>query len=325
MKKNQPQQSMHRSAIVRPVDIGPRIEFFTSRVHRSYKPLLRQAQSVAVVLMTVGLVLYLTVGTGAVTVQPASQAPLAAAASTQAVDQPAMSLFHLIENPSHDWLEVQDLSRGQTAAASLATELPTEPLTAEAEDLSESIAEATAENPEPTAAPTPEPTPTPTPSPTPTPTPTPTPSPTPTPTPSPTPTPAPVVKATTSGLTADQQTKIIDFSRSLLGVPYVFGGTSPDGLDCSGFTLYVYDQLFGVSLPHLASDQTRSGTAVSKSDAAVGDILCFDWDRNGVSDHVAIYIGSGRYVDASRSRGKVVEQTANFSSDPIIAVRRIIS
>jgi len=125
-------------------------------------------------------------------------------------------------------------------------------------------------------------------------------------------------------LSPDQETALKELSRSLIGVPYVLGGTTPSGLDCSGFTLYIYDEIFGISLPHKASDQARTGTAVKSSDVKTGDILCFDWDYNGSVDHVGLYVGGGHYVNASRSRGEVCELVANFSSNPITTIRRII-
>lgn len=175
------------------------------------------------------------------------------------------------------------------------------------------------------------------------PTPTPTPSPTPTPTPTPSPTPVPTTVETTttaptttapaatqapadsgSALSAAQQQKIVDFARSFIGTPYVYASSSPSGFDCSGFTKYIYGQLFGITLPHRARDQAKSGIGVSSSDIQIGDILCFDYSYDGVVDHVGIYIGGGRYVHASASAGQVLEKSVNFSSQPIKTIRRII-
>ena len=83
--------------------------------------------------------------------------------------------------------------------------------------------------------------------------------------------------------------------------------------------------MFGISLPRSARDQAFAGTKVSASEIQVGDILCFDWKRNGSCDHVGLYIGNGQYVDASYSRGLVREATVNFSSNPILSIRRIVN
>lgn len=75
-----------------------------------------------------------------------------------------------------------------------------------------------------------------------------------------------------------------------LGTPYVYGGTSPSGFDCSGFTQYVYRQV-GISLPRTSGSQSRAGEYVSLSNIKSGDLLYGP-------GHVGIYIGNGQYVHA---------------------------
>ncbi len=85
-----------------------------------------------------------------------------------------------------------------------------------------------------------------------------------------------------------------------LGVPYVWGGASPSGFDCSGLTMYVYAQL-GVSLPHNAAAQYGALPHVSESDLQPGDLVFFD----GLN-HVGIYIGGGSIIHAPHT-GTVVQ------------------
>jgi peptidoglycan DL-endopeptidase CwlO len=88
-----------------------------------------------------------------------------------------------------------------------------------------------------------------------------------------------------------------------LGVPYVWGGSTPGGFDCSGLVIYVYEQL-GISLPHYAAAQYGFGTAVSRDQLQPGDLVFFD----GLN-HVGIYIGGGEMVHAPET-GDVVKITA---------------
>ena len=91
---------------------------------------------------------------------------------------------------------------------------------------------------------------------------------------------------------------------SFLGVPYVYGGASPSGFDCSGLTLYVFKQ-FGYTLSHSASAQWHnSGVYVERSDLQPGDLVMFnDPARNAgkACSHIGIYIGNNEFVHASSS------------------------
>ncbi len=177
--------------------------------------------------------------------------------------------------------------------------------------------------PAPTPTPTPKPTAAPTPKPTAKPTAAPTPKPTAAPTAAPQPTEAPA--DTSSGLTDAQKQQIVDLAKSCLGVDYVYGGMSKSGFDCSGFTSYIYKELFGVTLPRTAKSQASAGVSIAKANIEIGDVICFDWsDGDGICDHVGLYIGGGQYIHASYSSGKVVQSTINFSKSPIVSIRRII-
>lgn len=100
---------------------------------------------------------------------------------------------------------------------------------------------------------------------------------------------------------------VLEIAARYVGVPYVSGGSTPDGFDCSGFTSYVYAQL-GISLPRTSSAQRNAGTVVSRADAQPGDLI---WSPG----HVGIYAGGNQMIDAPRP-GKSVQFRAIWQSNP---------
>lgn len=115
---------------------------------------------------------------------------------------------------------------------------------------------------------------------------------------------------------------IVSRALSLQGTPYVFGGTTRSGFDCSGFTKYVYASS-GISLPRTSYAQFASGAAVGKNDLTPGDLVFFSTYSSGAS-HVGIYIGGGRFVHASNpSSGiKVSSLSDSFYSSRYLGARR---
>ncbi|AAK80610.1 hypothetical protein BJV85_001226 [Clostridium acetobutylicum] len=98
-------------------------------------------------------------------------------------------------------------------------------------------------------------------------------------------------------------TQLVNYARKFIGVPYVWGGDTPNGFDCSGLVMYCYAH-FGVNLPHYTGDQVKYGTVVT--DLQPGDLLFF----GSTSDpyHVAIYSGNGYMIEAPKT-GENVHET----------------
>ncbi|WP_418275994.1 C40 family peptidase [Isoptericola jiangsuensis] len=115
---------------------------------------------------------------------------------------------------------------------------------------------------------------------------------------------------TASSSQAASGSSAVSIAARYIGVPYVVGGASPSGFDCSGLVTYVYNQL-GVSLPH-SSSAIRSAsntTVISASEARPGDLI---WSPG----HISIYIGDGQQIEATRPGGWTVRQAGIWQSSP---------
>jgi len=119
--------------------------------------------------------------------------------------------------------------------------------------------------------------------------------------------------------------KIARTAESLVGTPYRYGGTDPNGFDCSGLTRYVYRR-YGFELPRRAEDQLKVGRRVARTDLKPGDLVFFgmSWSKDY---HVGVFIGDGCFVHAPQSGRRVEIQRLDhdYYRDRYHAARRIIS
>lgn len=105
---------------------------------------------------------------------------------------------------------------------------------------------------------------------------------------------------------------LIATAKGLLGTPYIYGGTTTRGFDCSGFTQYVFAQS-GMTLDRTAAQQyTNNGTSVAKSELQAGDLVFFSSSSQSIG-HVGMYIGDGQFIHSSSGGGKVIITSINSS------------
>ncbi|WP_238704192.1 C40 family peptidase [Companilactobacillus mishanensis] len=104
-------------------------------------------------------------------------------------------------------------------------------------------------------------------------------------------------QAATQAPTASSVTEgLINTAKSFIGTPYVWGGKTPSGFDCSGFTSYVYSQVTGKNIGSYTVAQESAGTKESVQAASAGDLLF--WGNSGSTYHVGIYLGNNQYIAA---------------------------
>ncbi len=109
---------------------------------------------------------------------------------------------------------------------------------------------------------------------------------------------------------AIRRQSVVDEAASHLGVPYVYGGTTPAGFDCSGFTRWVFEHALGMALPRTAAEQSALGEAVSLDEVLPGDLLF--WGSGGGVYHVGVYVGDGEYIHASTGGGRIMRATFDY-------------
>lgn len=118
--------------------------------------------------------------------------------------------------------------------------------------------------------------------------------------------------------------QILAEAQKYLGAPYVAGGASPSGFDCSGYVYYVLKQV-GLSPYRTPASQFQQGTAVSKANLKAGDIVFFSSNSGSSITHVGIYSGNGQFIHAPNSRSTVSysDLTSGYWCDTYYGARRV--
>lgn len=118
--------------------------------------------------------------------------------------------------------------------------------------------------------------------------------------------------------------QITAMAKQYVGTPYVWGGASPAGFDCSGFVYYLYKQ-FDIDLPRMADGQALTGNSVNISDLQPGDLVFFSTYEPGPS-HSGIYLGDGCFIHASSGAGEVIITSLlkPYYKERYLGARRVI-
>lgn len=124
-------------------------------------------------------------------------------------------------------------------------------------------------------------------------------------------------------ISSKQGREIIETAKNYIGVPYVFGGTTPKGFDCSGFLQYVFKQN-GFVVPRLADEQYLLGKSAKVSQLEAGDLVFFTTYTSGAS-HCGFYVGDRNFLHASSSRGiRIDSLDSDYWSSRFLGARKII-
>ncbi|WP_322906122.1 C40 family peptidase [Paenibacillus campi] len=126
-----------------------------------------------------------------------------------------------------------------------------------------------------------------------------------------------------SASTASFKSEIKSQAARVIGTPYVMGGTSTRGFDCSGFTRYVYKKMHK-TLPRTARQQAHVGMPVYKGNLSIGDLVFFNTLGYGIS-HVGIYIGNNHFIHAGSSTGVTISSLSDsYFAKRYVTARRVV-
>ena len=127
-----------------------------------------------------------------------------------------------------------------------------------------------------------------------------------------------------SFISGEQGNAIVATAQTFMGVPYVFGGTTPSGFDCSGLLQYVF-KMHGLTIPRLADEQYNLGRAAKPNQLTAGDLVFFTTYTAGVS-HCGIYVGDGKFLHASSSKGVSIDSLDNeYWRTRFVGARKVVS
>jgi len=116
---------------------------------------------------------------------------------------------------------------------------------------------------------------------------------------------------------------IVSEAKNLFGTPFRWGGTTPAGFDCSGFTQYVFASQ-GIELPRVSQDQAKIGSAVPYNNLQPGDLVFFSFAGNGTIDHVGIYLGNSQFISSTTHKGVAIYPFTSYWLNVYKGAQRVL-
>lgn len=113
---------------------------------------------------------------------------------------------------------------------------------------------------------------------------------------------------------ASQLADLVKIGEKYVGIPYVYGGTTPKGFDCSGLLQYMFREV-GITIPRTSEEQAKAGIPITRAELSPGDLIFSNW-RDGPNSHVAMYVGGGKLLEAPRTglNVRIVPYDANYQA-----------